>query len=150
MKKKTIIFTMAFVSLIMVIGCVYFAINNRNVEDLMSTWKEFSIKDGASYAYSNINNFDLKKTITDADYVFSGTVVSRKEYQVEWIDDSETWGPFPNSVIEVRVNKEYNEKSPVNGDIVKVYYPYSLSTVFGGSFLIKDDGEYVFVTRALD
>lgn len=119
--------------------------------DLSSRWRETSIKDGEFFSYTHYSEFDLKKIITEADYVFSGTVVDRKEYEVEWTDDNgEKWGPFPSSVIEVKVNKEYYGKSPVDGDIIRVYYPYSLSTVFEGSFIIKDNGEYVFITQALD
>ena len=154
-KKVTILF------LTIVVGClIIIVINNiqnnfsanKSIENVStSTWREVPIKDGKSFANSYSTEFDLKKTITDADYIFCGTVVSRKEYEVEWIDDNgEQWGPFPSSVIEVKINKEYYGKSPVEGDIIRVYYPYSLSTVFDGSFIIKDNGEYVFISQALD
>lgn len=154
-KKITILF------LSIIIGCVIvIVINNiqnnfafnKSIENInTASWREVPIRDGESFAHSYSTEFDLEKTITDADYIFCGTVVSRKEYEVEWIDDNgEQWGPFPSSVIEVKINKEYYGKSPVEGDIIRVYYPYSLSTVFDGSFIIKDNGEYVFVTQALD
>lgn len=127
-------------------------LNTSNKNTSVSNWNEIQIKEGASLAKcSSVNNFDLKEIIMNTDYVFRGTVVSRKEYEVEWIDDKgEQWGPFPSSVIEVKVTKEYYGKSPVKGDFIRIYYPYSLSTIFEGSFLIKDKGEYVFITQALD
>lgn len=55
--------------------------------------------------------------ISEADYVFSGTVVDRKEYKVQWNDeDGEIWGPYPSSIIKVKVNEEYYGKSPTAGD----------------------------------
>lgn len=95
--------------------------------------------------------FDLRETITNADYVFSGTVVSRKEYEVSWTDkEGKPWGPYKRSIVEVEVDHAYYGQSPVKGDVVKVFYPYSLSTVYENSVLIKDQGKYVFVTRTLD
>lgn len=156
-KKSILLILMAF---IVVVSCLIVIIIINNHEDLLSTsvknvnaasWKEIPIKDEKMLAHSYASEFDLKKTITDADYVFEGTVVSRKEYEVDWVDDNgEQWGPFPSSVIEVKINKEYYGKSPVEDDIIRVYYPYSLSTVFNGSVIIEDEGEYVFITRALD
>lgn len=156
--KKSIL--LALTAFIVVVSCLSAIIIINNHEDLASisvkntnaaSWKEIPIKDEKMLAYSYASEFDLKKTITDADYVFEGTVVSRKEYEVDWVDDNgEQWGPFPSSVIEVKINKEYYGKSPVEDDIIRVYYPYSLSTVFDGSVIIEDEGEYVFITQALD
>lgn len=116
-----------------------------------STWKEVPIKEGVYSASNTFSIFDLKKTITNADYVFSGTVVSRKEYEVFWTDkEGKSWGPYSSSIIEVKVDHEYYGKSPVKGNIIKIHYANSLSIVFEKSVRIDDQGEYVFVTRALD
>lgn len=107
--------------------------------------------DGQYIGLSDIAEFDPQKIVTDTDYVFSGTVIDRHEYEVEWIDeDGELWGPFQKSVIEVKVNKEYFGTSPSGTNVLRIYYPYSLSMTFENSFLMQDDGEYVFITRALD
>lgn len=128
------------------------AVKSLSEKNSSSIWKEIPITEGTSFAKCNgIKEFDLKKIVTEADYVFRGIIIDRKEYKVEWIDDKgEKWGPFPSSVLEVKVTYEYNGESPVDGNIIKVYYPYSLSTVFEGSFLIKDDEEYVFLTQIFD
>lgn len=116
-----------------------------------STWKEVPIKEGAYLVSGAFSIFDLKKTITNADYVFSGTVMSRKEYEVFWTDkEGKSWGPYSSSIIEVKVDHDYYGQSPVKGTIIKIHYANSLSTVFENSVQIKDEGEYVFVTRALD
>lgn len=116
-----------------------------------STWKEVPIQEGARRVLATFFAFDLQETITNADYVFSGKVVSRKEYEVSWTDkDGKLWGPYKNSIIEVEVSHNYYGQSPVNGNIIKVLYPYSLSAVYENSVLIKEQGEYVFVTQALD
>ncbi len=153
MKKNKIVISLVLASLL-VGGGVRYALNNNRSNMLSqgaSVWKEVSINDEMYVASASLENFDLKETITESDYVFSGTVVNREEYEVEWVDDNgEQWGPFPSSVIEVKINKEYYGTSPVKDDIIRVYYPYSFSVAFKGSFLIKDNSEYVFVTRALD
>lgn len=160
-RKKTVI--LSLVSLILVIGCLGFfiTVHNNDIfptnsleqsnDDGLAIWRETPINDGAYLAHGDVIEFDLRKTIKEADYVFSGTVVSRKEYEVEWTDENgEHWGPFLKSIIEVKVGKEYYGNSPVDGNIIKVYYPYGLSMVFEDSFLIEDSSEYIFVTQALD
>lgn len=115
-----------------------------------SIWKEVPIKEETNWV-SESSVIDLKKAITNADYVFSGRVINRKEYEVSWTDkEGKSWGPYSSSIIEVEVNHNYYGESPVKDNIIKLYYPNSLSTVFEDSALIKDQGEYVFVTRALD
>ncbi len=116
-----------------------------------STWKEVPIQEGKFGSTASFLGFDLRETITNSDYVFSGKVLSRKEYEVSWTSEKgNLWGPYKSSIIEVEVTQEYYGQSPVEGNIIKVYYPYSLSVDFDNSVLIKDQGEYVFVTGALD
>ena len=116
-----------------------------------STWKEIPIQEGAFRSTASFLGFDLREVITNADYVFSGKVISRKEYEVSWTDkDGKQWGPYEKSIVEVEIKHDYYGQSPVEGNIIKVYYPYSLSTAYRNSVLIREQGEYVFVTRALD
>ena len=123
---------------------------------ITSVWEEVPI------ARSDIPNslmsrspFDLRAIITGSTwyshdytyntYVFSGTIVGMKEYLHSWTNDSDKWGPFARAILEVKITKEYNGKSPVDGDIIKVVYPFSLSDVFNNCFHILGGVEYVFV-----
>lgn len=153
MKKKQI--TMIMLVTIMFLGVVNGKIADTdkvNEEKKVATWKEVPIKNGISFSRcSGIEQFDLKNNIKNSDYIFSGEVVSTKEYEVEWTDNhGEKWGPFPSSIIEVKIKDEYYGASSIKGNTIKVYYPYSLSTVFDGSFVIRDRMEYIFVTQNLD
>ena len=118
----------------------------------LSVWEEVSVNNKEYYSVQGSKEeFDLKEIITSADYVFRGTVVDFKEYEVRWTDEKgRNWGPFSNAVLEVRVDTEYYGNSPGKGYTVKVYYPYSLSMVMDGSVLIKEGGEYIFITQAFD
>ena len=49
-----------------------------------STWKEIPISEKTSWARGMESVFDLQETIAKADCVFSGTVLTRKEYEVTW------------------------------------------------------------------
>lgn len=120
-------------------------------DGIESVWTEVPIVDGRYVGTDPAGEFDPKKIVTEADYVFSGTVLSRHTYAVEWTDENgEPWGPFQKSVIEVKVDKEYFGTSPSGTDRVKIYYPFSLSMTADNFFRIQDGGEYVFITKALD
>ena len=104
-----------------------------------TSWKEVPIHEGEYRANALLVEFDLRKIMQSADYIFCGTVINRREFEVEWEDENgERRGPFPSSVLEVKINKEYCGKSPIYGDKILVYYPQSLSTVYEGSFPIQD------------
>jgi hypothetical protein len=110
-----------------------------------------AVEAGQVTANATLLPFDLKKVITEADYVFQGTIVNRKEFAVSWNDtNGEAWGPFVSSVIEVKVKKEFYGTSPVSGGTIRVSYPFSLSDVFENSVYLKDNGEYIFISKALD
>ncbi|MCL1866554.1 MAG: hypothetical protein FWF82_04020 [Oscillospiraceae bacterium] len=103
--------------------------------------------------------FDLRNTIignafgiTFNTYSFRGTVVGIKEYEVSWTDsDGRFRDSHSRSVLEVKVNEEYHGKSPVEGDIIMVSYPTSMSIVYQDSVDVKVGGEYVFAnSRVLD
>ena len=116
-----------------------------------TVWTEVPIDEGAYKISATYHDFHPKELISEADYVFSGTVVDRKEYEVQWTDENgEKWGPYPSSVIEVKVDKEYYGNTITEGDTIKVYFPNSLSALIDGAFQIKDDSEFIFITRALD
>ena len=94
--------------------------------------------------------FDWTRVLA-SDYVFSGTVISRKEYEVEWIDgEGNKWGPYKRSVIEVKINREYYGESPTGGDVIRIYSALPISTVLNNASLIRDNSEYVFVTKIMD
>ena len=117
-------------------------------------WKEVPINDTKG-EYGIIKScapiLDPQRIITNADYIFSGTVTSRKEYEIFWTDkDGKQRGPYEGAIIEVKVNHDYYGQSPVEGNTIKIYYPDSLSAEFEDVVWIKDQGEYVFITQALD
>ena len=121
-----------------------------------AVWKEVPIKDEPLWVGASRSPFDLKATVmgttqdgyTFNTFVFSGTVINRKEYRISWTsDEGELWGSYPYSVIEVRINKKYHGKSPVAGNVIRVLYSYSLSEIFYDSVYIKEGGEYVFASN---
>lgn len=116
-----------------------------------TVWKEVQISDSLYEMTGLHSDFDPQKLKAETDYIFSGTVIDRKEFEVRWVDENgENWGPYLKSVIEVEVTKEYYGKSPVNGNTIKIYYPHSLSATIRNSFPIAKNNEYIFITRALD
>lgn len=116
-----------------------------------SLWTEVPMNNKMTKMSASSEEFYLDEIVNDYDYVFSGTVVGMKEYSIRWIDEKgEQWGPFPGTILDVKVNSEYVGKSSVAGEIVKIYHPYSLSTKVDGSVLIKENGEYVFITKTID
>lgn len=126
---------------------------NTDVDsDNKSIWKEIPVPEDVIYSITcGMGKFDLEEIKKEADYVFRGTVVDRKQYEVSWYDEKgEQWGPFTKSVIEVKVNEEYYGTSPVSGDTIKIYYSLPIEADLDGNFKIQDDAEYVFVTKALD
>ncbi len=148
MRKKEILFSAIFLFL----GGVGLAFGIAKVSDHQNTvWKEVPIEDGKYISNTIKNKFDLKNIVTNAEYVFRGTVVNKQEFEVSWNDDNgENWGPFPSSIIEVKINETYSGESPVDTDTIKVYYPNSLSVKPESSFNIVSNNEYIFVSKLLD
>ena len=115
-----------------------------------STWKEIPIKEVTGWGKRTPYTINLKKVITEADYVFSGTVIGHKEYEVSCTDENGKQSvPQKSSIIEVEVNHDYYGQSPVKGNTIKIYSPSSICAS-DNSVLVKEQGEYVFVTQALD
>lgn len=162
MKKKIISVIAVFVCAIIIVGISRHSDSDDTIKKITSTdeekknvsaasWKEVPIEEGKYVAQGSMQEYDLKEIVNEADYVFSGNIVDRKEYEVEWTDENgELRGPFSKSVIEVKINNEYYGESPVSGDSIRVYYPYSLSMDFEGSFPMEEGKEYIFVAKAFD
>lgn len=160
MKRK--LFALSAVMIGLVMGASGVVNNNKQSQTVKNTekdtrtenetiWREVKIEEGKYIAKASMKDYDLKKIVGEADYVFSGTIIDRHEYEVEWTDEKgEKRGPFSKSVVEVKISKEYHGESPVSGDSIRVYYPYSLSVDFEGTFSMEEDKEYIFVTKALD
>ena len=114
-------------------------------------WTEVPIKRNVYWSNPAPIPFELKQIVSENNYIFSGTIVGLKEFEVEWTDElGEQWGPYSHTLMEVKVNKEYHGESPVKDDILKIFYPYSLSIDFGGSFSLEENNEYVFISRIMN
>lgn len=114
-----------------------------------TTWEETAIDKFIKQKSAMYKPFELDNVINETDLVFSGTVIDRKEYNIKWIDENgENWGPYRNSIIEVKVNDVYYGQT--DKETIKIYYPESLTTLQSGAFLIKDDQEYIFRANAFD
>ena len=117
--------------------------------DYNTEWSEVEIDPRIKQMSAMYKPFSLEETIRETDLVFSGTVIGRKEYEVQWTDDNgEIWGPYRNGVIEVRVGDVYYGQT--DKEIIRIYYPNSFSLKNTGSFLINDDQEYIFMANAFD
>lgn len=148
--KIAAIFSVALCSMGGIIAYGFSSTSTDNVPS-STVWEEVPINEGTYNVSATYSDFNLEKTFTEADYIFSGTIVGRTEYEVSWVDNNgEAWGPYPSSVIEVNVSDDYYGTSPVEGNIIKVYYPNSLSANIDGSFQLKEGNEYIFITQALD
>ena len=114
-------------------------VRDFNRPPLKAAWPPFDLKESITGNSKDLNNYTFNT------YVFKGTVIGLKEYEVTWINESnEERGPFSRTIIEVRINKEYHGKLSVNGDIVRVLYTISLSDTFNDSVHVKEGVEYVF------
>ncbi|MCL2514053.1 MAG: dockerin type I repeat-containing protein [Oscillospiraceae bacterium] len=114
-------------------------------------WKEVPIGPELTAMACGLE-FDLREKIMESDYVFSGEIVSIKEFEHSYWNSvyKEMIGPFQRTVIEVKLNKEYHGKSPVQGDTIKLLVTYSSSWIFQNDIRFKEGYEYVFVTKILD
>jgi len=116
----------------------------------LAIWEEVVIKDGTTKANAIVDPFDLEEIKSQTSYIFSGTIVGRKEYVTTWMYDNGLMCPPESGVVlEVKISKDYYGKRPdkVADNIIHVFYPYSLAWAFDLSIRIKEGGEYVFVAR---
>ena len=147
MKKKLIVVFLGLIGLSILFGCDKMA----NVENLSTAvWEEISVEEISDEVImkGSMADFDLKKKISENDYVFSGTIVSIKEFENSWTgDNGELWGPFSRTIIEVKLNKEYYGKILIKDNVIKVCYPHSLLLDFGYSVPLKKGGEYIFLSK---
>lgn len=93
--------------------------------------------------------FELNRVVDETDLIFIGKVIGLSEYDVQWKDENgESWGPYRNAVIEVKINDVYYGNT--DKETIKIYYTQSLSTLYTGAFLIKQDQEYIFLANNFD
>ena len=101
--------------------------------------------------YGTREPLDLREKILLSTYVFSGTIISMTPFELSWTESNgNTWGPLEKTWIDVKINKEYNGKSPVDGDVVRIHYQSPLAWVFDNSVCLTENGEYVFVTQVIN
>ena len=116
-----------------------------------AVWKEIPLEYGVSNMFPYRMEFDFKKVMTGNDYIFSGTIISSKEYEIEYFNEKgEKEGPYKQSILEVKINKEYYGKSPTGNDIIKVLPPVTLSCNVSGDIKLRNGFEYLFMTKFFD
>ncbi len=125
-----------------------------------TVWKEVPISDKKIPVSSSLLPFDLREILLGYDsdfnyqfntYIFKGTILNYKAYQVSWTNENaEKVGPFEKTIIEVHVDKTYYGNLPIKSDILKIYYPMPLTWEIDGSVGIKKNSEYIFITKVLD
>ena len=121
----------------------------HELPDYNTEWHEVEIDRMIKHMSAMYKPFNLEDIIRDTDLVFSGTVISRKEYEVQWTDNNgEILGPYRNGVIEVSVGEVYYGHT--DKEIIRIYYPNSFSLKSSGAFLINDNQEYIFMANAFD
>lgn len=114
-----------------------------------TTWTEIEKQTDGKVASGLYGPFDQDKIVDETDLVFSGTVLGWKEYKVEWTDEQgEKWGPYPSSVIEVRINEVY--VGSCDNDTIKVYYGMYPSQQSNGNFPVTEGAELIFMANAFD
>ena len=124
-----------------------------------SVWQEVPMFKDEGYTRISYAPFDLRAIITGQDYrvkdfyfntcVFSGTIVSMKEYTRSWTDADGVprgTGQFRNSIIEVEVSKVYHGVVAEKGDTVRMLYNMSVSEFILNSVRLKIGREYVFAS----
>lgn len=156
MRRKII----ASIAILMVIATGTIVTNNftnnrsttiANEEQKGTTWTKIEHSEKTYAECSEKEAFNLEEKLDKADYIFKGTITNCDEYDVEWQDENgEQWGPYTRSIITANISEDYYGESPVSGDSIKIYYPYSISTEFENGFDITEGKEYIFVTQALD
>lgn len=114
--------------------------SKNGVQTNKTVWSEVPIKQYTAFSRcTGAIEFDLEQQISDTELIFSGEIINEKEYEVKWTDENnEQWGPFPSSVLKVKINKLYFGTGFEEEQVVRVYYPYSLSTKFEGTFSLKE------------
>ncbi len=122
-----------------------------SAEESTTTWTEVPIGEICGVRSNFYTNYRLRDRITETDYVFSGTVIDRKQYEVAWTDQNgDTEKQYKCAVIEVKVNKEYYGESPAEGDTLKIYVNEILDMPSDDSFMMIEGYEYIFLSKCLD
>ena len=113
------------------------------------TWEEVPFKKETGWMHLTDILFNLRGSIATTDYVFSGTIISLKEYECFSTDEQgKIWGPATVSVIEAKVDQTYYGQLPIKDGIIKIYYLFSLSRDFENAVVLKEQEDYVFIARS--
>ncbi|MCR4890236.1 MAG: hypothetical protein K5979_13815, partial [Ruminococcus sp.] len=109
-------------------------------------WTEIEPSSSTQNASASYKLFNKDTIIDTTDLVFKGTITNLKEYEIEAKgENGEKLGPFTKSIVEVTVDEVYHGE--INKDTIKIYYPTSLSTHYDGSFILRENQEYIFLTN---
>lgn len=119
--------------------------------DYNTEWNEVDIKpnDPNQHGSPSLKPFELDVIVNNADLVFRGTIIDRKEYEVSWTDDNgQNWGPYGNGVFEVRVDEVYCGQT--DRETLRIYFPSRFRQSGNGIFGLNDGQEYIFIANAFD
>jgi hypothetical protein len=119
--------------------------------DYGTEWNEVDIKpnDPNQHGSPSLKPFELDVIVNNADLVFRGTIIDRKEYEVSWTDDNgQNWGPNGNGVFEVRVDEVYCGQT--DRKTLRIYFPSRFRQSGNGIFGLNDGQEYIFIANAFD
>jgi hypothetical protein len=109
-------------------------------------WTEIKPSSSTQNVSASYKLFNKDTIIDTTDLVFKGTITNLKEYEIEAKgENGEKLGPFTKSIVEVTVDEVYHGE--INKDTIKIYYPTSLSTHYDGSFILRENQEYIFLTN---
>ena len=110
-----------------------------------------NVPDGIITSYASGESFNMREVLENS-YVFKGTIIGMKEYHITWIDFKGRERTLMDNItiLDVKINKEYNGKIPMKGDIIKIYYPLPVSVIFEYSVRIREKEEYLFISEILN
>ena len=111
-------------------------------------WKEVTPNE-LTTSNASYKKFDKEQIIKDAFLVFRGTINSIKEYEVERIgENGEKLNPVKKTIVEVQVGDVYYGNT--EKETIRIYNQSSFSNHYNGSFILRENCEYIFVTRDID
>lgn len=111
-------------------------------------WKEIT-PDEITTSNISYKLFDKDQIKNDAFIVFKGTIKSIKEYEVERItENGEELNPVKKTIVEVQVGDVYYGNTEKR--TIRIYNQGSFSNHYNGSFILRENSEYIFVTCDID
>ena len=130
----------------------YSKISLLNGEEILNdriSWERSKLTDTITEVPSSYFPLDISKIAAETDLAFSGTVLDIEEYTVHAMTaDGFIHGPFKADVLEVKVNEVYAGET--DKEILKIYYPSSVSFHYSNSIQISKYNEYIFFASAFD